>query len=153
MPTFRLEDEHGRWLADMRLVAGGPRESCATGFPGQPSHMIPSRSFGLADPARGERNKPRGGLVASVLVHFETDDYDTWKPMFDSDPAGHKQSATSHSILRSVDNPNAVFVRVEFPSVDEATAFRKRLIDSGVLERVNVKVGPTVVERAEEVTY
>jgi hypothetical protein len=93
--------------------------------------------------------------VATMLLHFEVDDYDTWKPMFDSDPAGRRQSATRHTISRSVDNPNAVFIRADFPSVDEAKAFRQRLIDSGALERpdVNVKVPPTVVEVAEEVTY
>jgi len=90
-----------------------------------------------------------------MLLHFETDDYDSWKQMFDSDPAGRKQSATGHSISRSVDDPKAVFVRADFSSVDEAKAFRQRLLDSGALDRpgVSVKVGPTVVEQAEQVTY
>ena len=91
--------------------------------------------------------------MASMLLHFETEDYDTWKPMFDSDPAGRRQSATGHSISRSVDNPNSVFVRANFASVEEAKAFRQRLLDSGALKNVNVKVPPTVVEVAEEVTY
>jgi hypothetical protein len=93
--------------------------------------------------------------VASLLMHLEVDDYDSWKPLFDSDPAGRKQSATGHSISRSVDNPNAIFIRSDFPSGDEAKAFRQRLIDSGVLERsdATVKLPPTVVEVAEAVTY
>jgi hypothetical protein len=91
--------------------------------------------------------------MASMLLHFETDDYDTWKPMFDSDPAGRRPSATGHSISRGVDNPNSVFVRANFASVEEAQAFRQRLLDSGALNNVNVKVPPTVVELAEEVTY
>jgi hypothetical protein len=93
--------------------------------------------------------------VASMLMHLEVDDYDTWKPIFDSDPAGRKQSATGHSISRGVDNPNAVFIRSDFPSANEAKAFRQRLLDSGVLERsgATVKVPPTVVEVAEAVTY
>ena len=93
--------------------------------------------------------------MASMLLHFEVDDYDSWKQMFDSDPAGRKQSATGHTISRSVDNPNAIFIRSDFPSVDEAKAFRQRLIDSGALERSGskVKVPPTVVEVAEAVTY
>jgi hypothetical protein len=93
--------------------------------------------------------------VANLLMHLEVDDYDSWKPLFDSDPAGRKQSATGHSISRSVANPNAIFIRSDFPSVDEAKAFRQRLIDSGVLERsgATVKVPPTVVEVAEAVTY
>lgn len=93
--------------------------------------------------------------MANLLMHLEVDDYDSWKPLFDSDPAGRKQSATGHSISRSVENPNAIFIRSDFPSVDEAKAFRQRLIDSGVLERsgATVKVPPTVVEVAEAVTY
>jgi hypothetical protein len=93
--------------------------------------------------------------VASMLLHLEVDDYDSWKPMFDSDPAGRKQSATGHTISRSVDDPNAIFIRADFPSVDEAKTFRQRLIDSGALERpgVNVKIQPTVVEQAEAITY
>jgi hypothetical protein len=90
-----------------------------------------------------------------MLLHMEVDDYDSWKPLFDSDPAGRKQSATGHTISRNVDNPNAIFIRSDFPSVEEAKAFRQRLIESGALERsgANVKVPPTVVEVAEAVTY
>lgn len=93
--------------------------------------------------------------MASMLLHLEVADYDSWKPMFDSDPAGRKQSATGHTISRSVDDPNAIFIRADFPSVDEAKTFRRRLIDSGALERpgVKVKVQPTVVEQVEAITY
>ncbi len=93
--------------------------------------------------------------MASMLLHFETNDYDTWKRMFDEDPAGRKQAATGHSISRGVDNPNAVFVRAEFTSSDAAKSFRQRLLDSGVLDNPNVtvKVPPTVVEQAEDVKY
>jgi hypothetical protein len=94
--------------------------------------------------------------VAIVLVNFEIDDYDAWKPTFDEDPAGRKQSgATGHMISRAADNPNEVFIRVEFPSVDQAKQFRQRLLDSGVLERAGarIKTGPTVAELAETVTY
>jgi len=93
--------------------------------------------------------------VAIMLLHLEVDDYDTWKPLFDSDPAGRKQSATGHMISRSVDNPNAIFIRTEYPSVEEAKAFRQRLLDSGVLERSGAKiiVPPTVADVAEAVTY
>lgn len=93
--------------------------------------------------------------MAIMLLHLEVDDYDTWKPLFDSDPAGRKQSATGHVISRSVDNPNAIFIRTEYPSVEEAKAFRQRLLDSGVLERSGAKiiVPPTVAEVAETVTY
>ena len=76
--------------------------------------------------------------------------------MFDQDPAGRGQSgATSHKISRSVDNPNEVFIRLEFPSVEQAKAFRERLLASGAFERggMRIKSGPTVCEVAEEHTY
>ena len=93
--------------------------------------------------------------MAIMLLHLEVDDYDTWKPLFDSDPVGRKQSATGHMISRAVDNPNAIFIRTEWPSVEEAQAFRQRLLDSGILERSGSKVivPPTVAEVAEAVTY
>jgi hypothetical protein len=93
--------------------------------------------------------------LAIVLTHLEVDDYDAWKELFDSDPGGRRQGATGHMISRAVDNPNAVFIRTEFPSVDEAKAFRQRLLDSGAIGRsgARVKVEPTVAEVAERVTY
>ena len=91
--------------------------------------------------------------MAFMVLHFETDDYDAWKRMFDSDPAGRREAAKGHIVLRGVDNPNEVFVRAEFDSVERAQSFRKRLLDSGVLNPQNVKTGPTVVEAVEAVDY
>ena len=91
--------------------------------------------------------------MAFMVLHFETDDYEAWKRMFDSDPAGRRDFAKGHIVLRGVDNPNEVFVRAEFDSVERAQSFRKRLLDSGVLNSQNVRTGPTVVEAIEAVDY
>jgi hypothetical protein len=91
--------------------------------------------------------------MAYMIMHFETDDFDGWKSMFDSDPAGRRQAATGHVILRGVDNPNEVFVRAEFDSAEKAEAFRKRLVDSGVLSALTLKTEPTVVEAVEIINY
>jgi hypothetical protein len=91
--------------------------------------------------------------MAFLVAHFDVGDYDTWKQMFDSDPAGRKQSAKGHLLSRSVDNPSEVFVRVEFASVEDAKAFRERLLKSGALDNVTVKTDPTVVETADQATY
>jgi len=94
--------------------------------------------------------------MAIVLLHFEIDDYDAWKPMFDNDPVGRREGgATGHIVSRAVDNPDEVFIRVEFPSVDQASAFREKLLGSGVLERsgMRIKTGPTVAEVADTATY
>lgn len=93
--------------------------------------------------------------MASMLLHLEVDDFDAWKPVFDSDPAGRRQMATGHMMLRNVDDPKGVFIRSEFPSVEQAKAFREKLIASGALDRPDTKivVGPTIVEQVEAITY
>jgi hypothetical protein len=94
--------------------------------------------------------------MAIMVLNFEVDDYDAWKPMFDEDPAGRKENgATGHVVSRAVDNPNEVFIRVEFPSVEQAKTFRERLIASGALERsgMRVKSGPTVADVDDATTY
>jgi hypothetical protein len=91
--------------------------------------------------------------VAFILSSFEVDDYDAWKQLFDSDPGGRKQAGSGHRLFRGVANPNEVFVSTEFPSAEEAESFRKRLLASGVLDNMTVKIGPTVAELVEETRY
>jgi hypothetical protein len=51
-------------------------------------------------------------------------------------------------VFRNVDDPNHVFVFLEFDSVDDANDARRRLVESGVLDRFEDKHGPNVVEEA-----
>jgi len=61
----------------------------------------------------------------------------------------------SQELSRRLHDPNAVFIRADFASVDEAKTFRQRLIESGALDRsdVSIKVQPTVVEEEEATSY
>jgi hypothetical protein len=87
--------------------------------------------------------------MAFILTRIDVGDYDAWKPMFDQDLPGARESASGWRIFRGVDNPNEVFLEVEFASAEEAKAARERLLASGVLDRFDDKTGPTVVEEAE----
>ena len=91
--------------------------------------------------------------MAFILTRIAVDDYEDWKRAFDSDPHGVRANAKGHRIGRGVDETDAVFIQVEFDSADDARAARQRLVDSGVLERIDVKAGPTVAEMAEAVDY
>jgi hypothetical protein len=91
--------------------------------------------------------------MAFMVHHLKVHDFDTWKQFFDEDPVGRKQAAKGHSMLRSVDNPDEVFTRVEFDSVEDAKSFRDRLVASGVLDRTTVLEQPTIVELVENITY
>jgi hypothetical protein len=91
--------------------------------------------------------------MSLLLTRIKVEDYDAWKPMFDSDVPGARKAAKGHRILRSAEDPNEVFVQVRFASADDARAARERLLASGVLDRVTVQAGPTVAEEAETVEY
>lgn len=94
--------------------------------------------------------------MAIMVMNFEVDDFDAWKEMFDSDPVGRAAGgAVSHVVSRAVDNPNEGFIRVEFPSAEQASAFREKLLASGALERggMRLKAGPTVAEVVDQHTY
>jgi hypothetical protein len=80
-------------------------------------------------------------------------DFDAFKQQFDSDPLGRKQAAMGHTILRGVDNPNEVFLRVEFDSVEAARSFQEKVRGSDVMQNMTIKVPPTVTEMVEQATY
>ena len=92
--------------------------------------------------------------MAYIVYQLQIDDFGTWKASFDEDPIGRKQAARSHIILRGVDSPNEVFIRVEFDSAKDARSFRERLLlASGVLDWMTVLTAPTVVKIVENLTY
>ena len=91
--------------------------------------------------------------MSYMLTRIHVDEYDAWKPVFDSDPAGARKEAKGHRILRSAEDPNELFIQVEFASAEKAAAARERLVSSGVLERVSVTAGPALAEEAETVAY
>jgi hypothetical protein len=89
----------------------------------------------------------------AFLVGVFEGDFDAFKQQFDSDPLGRKQAAKGHTLLRGVDNPSEMFLRVEFESAEEAKAFQEKVRGSDVLKNVTVKVPPTVAELADQATY
>ena len=84
--------------------------------------------------------------MAFIITRINVGDYDTWKPMFDQDKPGARAESKGWRVLRSADDPNEVFVQVEFDSVEDANAGREKLLASGVLDRFPDKSVPRVVE-------
>jgi nitrate reductase assembly molybdenum cofactor insertion protein NarJ len=68
--------------------------------------------------------------------------------MFDQDRPQAREKATVQRVFRNVEDPNHVFVFLEFASVEDAEEAQGRLIGSGVLDRFDDKHGPNVVEEA-----
>jgi hypothetical protein len=90
--------------------------------------------------------------MAFLLGVFEGD-FDTFKQQFDSDLLGRKQVAKGHTMLRGVDNPNEIFVRVEFDSAEDARSFEQKVRGSDIIRDMTIKVPPTVTEMADQATY
>ncbi len=89
----------------------------------------------------------------AFIVGVLEGDFDAFKQQFDSDPLGRKQVAKGHTMLRGVENPNEIFLRIEFDSAEGATSFREKVRGSDVLRDMTVKVPPTVVEMADQTSY
>ena len=87
-------------------------------------------------------------MPAFIMTRVQTGDYDAWRPMFDQDRPRGREKATGQRVFRSVDDPNQVFIFLEFDSVDDAQEARRRVLESGVLDRFEDKHGPNVLEEA-----
>ena len=88
-------------------------------------------------------------MSAFIITRIQVGDYDTWRPMFDQDRPQAREKATEQRVFRDADDPNHVFIFLEFASADDAQEARQRLEDSGVLDRFEDKYGPTVVQEVE----
>jgi hypothetical protein len=84
-------------------------------------------------------------MSAFIITRLQTGDYDTWRPMFDQDRPRAREKALLQRVLRSADDPNEVFIYLEYQSLDDANEARDRLLSSGVLDRFEDKHGPTVL--------
>jgi hypothetical protein len=84
-------------------------------------------------------------LSAFIITRIQTGDYDRWRPMFDQDRPRAREKALFERVFRSADDPNEVFVYLEFESLDDAIQARDRLLSSGVLDRFDDKYGPNVL--------
>ena len=59
--------------------------------------------------------------MPTVHIEHPTQDFDTWKRAFDSDPAGRQRSGVRrYWISRAVDDPNYVMIDLEFETREQA---------------------------------
>ena len=87
-------------------------------------------------------------MSAYIVTRIHVGDYDRWRPQFDQDKPRARERAKVQRILRSVVDPNHVFIYLEFSSLDDAQEARRRLVESGVLDRFDDKHGPNVLQEA-----
>jgi len=88
-------------------------------------------------------------MSAFIITRLHVGDYDTWRPMFDQDRPRAREEARAQRVFRKVDDPNHVFIFLEFDSIEDAEEARRRLEASGVLDRFEDTHGPNVLEEAD----
>ena len=63
-----------------------------------------------------------------LRIEHSVPDYDGWKEMFDSDPVDRKGSGVRrYTVARATDDPNHVFIDLEFDDAGEAEAMVGKL--------------------------
>jgi len=87
-------------------------------------------------------------MSAFIITRIQVGDYDTWRPQFDQDRPRAREQAVRQRVFRKVDDPNHVFIYLEFESVEDAQEAERRLVESGVLERFSDRHGPNVLTEA-----
>ncbi len=82
-------------------------------------------------------------MSALVSTRIQVGDYDVWRSMLDQDRPHAREKATAVRVFGTIDDPK--FVIFEFASVDAEEA-RRRVVESGVLDRFEEKHGPDVLD-------
>jgi hypothetical protein len=87
-------------------------------------------------------------VSAYVITRIQVGDYEAWRPMFEQDRPRAREKARGVRVFRKVEDPNHVFVFLEFDTVEDAHEAGRRLLESGVLDRFADKDGPNVLVEA-----
>jgi hypothetical protein len=84
-------------------------------------------------------------MTAFIITRIQTGDYERWRPMYDQDQPRAREKAQTQRVLRSAEDPNEVFIYLEFATLEDANEARERLVSSGVLDRFDDTHGPNVL--------
>jgi hypothetical protein len=99
---------------------------------------------------RPETRSTRHAPSVFIVTRIQVGDYQTWRPMFDQDHPRAREKAKTQRVFRSADDPNQVVILFEFTSLDDATEARRRILESGVLDRFPDKQGPDIVHEVAD---
>ena len=85
-----------------------------------------------------------------ILTRIQVGDYDTWKALFDQDVPGTRRDATQHRVFRNTDDPNEVFIEIDFDRSTPPAQHGSGSVASGVLDQFDDRTGPNVVDEIAE---
>ena len=83
--------------------------------------------------------------MAHMFVQVTVEDYGTFRKAFDgADEMRRSAGSTGNTVYQSVDNPNNLTIRAEFPTADEAKAFASSEGLREAMKRAGVQGPPTI---------
>ncbi len=83
--------------------------------------------------------------MAHMFVRGTVEDYATFRKTFDGAEEMRKSAgSTGNTVYQSVDNPNEVTIRAEFPTADAAKAFASSEGLREAMKRGGVQGSPTI---------
>ncbi len=83
--------------------------------------------------------------MLTLVVHHPVRDYDAWKPVFDEHESVRRaHGEVEHRLYRFRDAPNSVVLHNDFPSLDEAQAFKADPSLPEAMERGGVAAAPNL---------
>jgi len=91
-----------------------------------------------------------------VRIEHAVPSYDGWKKAFDSDPVGRENlGVRRYQVLRATDDPNYVFIDLEFDTIEAAQALLSAMQKIWKKVEGTVMTGPKtrIVESAEKVEF
>ena len=91
--------------------------------------------------------------MAHLLIHHTVEDYSKWKPVFDAHSYARSETGSKGGkVFRSVNNPNELFVLLEWDSVENAQKFAFSINIKEVMKNAGVLGTPSIfiVEEAAE---
>ena len=90
----------------------------------------------------------------TLRIEHSVPDFDTWKQLFDSDPADRKGSGVrAYKVLRSANNPNLVMIDLDFDSLSEAEGLleKMKLIWAGPAKSIMQNPRAQIAETVEAI--
>lgn len=84
--------------------------------------------------------------MAHLFARGSVNDYATFRSVFDgAEEMRQAAGALSHAVYQSVDEPNEIIVRVEFPTADAAKAFSTSQGLRDAMQRAGLKEPPRLL--------
>ena len=84
--------------------------------------------------------------MAHIFARVSVEDYTTFRGVFDGAEEMRKAAgALNHTVYQSVDDPNEVIARVEFPTADAAKAFSTSQELRDAMQRAGLKEPPRLL--------